>query len=57
MNNLDLARAVLEWWKDAQYWESYPGRNMFDDDPEFVQIAERIVEERTPEQLESDFDE
>ena len=46
MNNTDksaLAQQVLLWWEDAQYWESRSGRNMFDEEPDFVLEAMRLT--------------
>lgn len=31
-----MAESILNWWEDAQYLEAYAGRNLFDDDPDFV---------------------
>ena len=40
----ELVESVLLWWEDAQYWEDPPGRNRFDDEPEFVKKA-RVVQD------------
>tara|TARA_R110000824_G_scaffold316945_1_gene504179 strand:+ start:1551 stop:1751 length:201 start_codon:yes stop_codon:yes gene_type:complete len=38
----ELARQVLTWWEDAQYWECH-GHNIFDDEPNFVTKAKKIL--------------
>jgi hypothetical protein len=38
----ELLIQVLSWWEDAQYQEAYPGRNMYDEDPEMVLTAKAL---------------
>lgn len=39
----ELAKLILDWWEEAQYWEAFPGRNQFDEDPQFVVRAKEIL--------------
>lgn len=39
---VNLALLVLKWWQDAQYWD-YNGRNVFDDDEDFVVAAKAVL--------------
>lgn len=45
MSRYELAIRILTWWKDAQYFEDYPGHNLFNDDPDFVVEAKKICGE------------
>ena len=44
---MDIAKHVkdiLDWWEDEQYAESHPGRNRYDEDPDFVVSAKALKE-------------
>ena len=40
---LVLATSVTDWWETAQYDEAYPGRNLYDSNPEMVQLAASVL--------------
>lgn len=45
--NLKLANAVMAWWKNHEfdvYQTEDDEYNVFDDEPEFVTIARKIIE-------------
>lgn len=37
--DLHYADLILDWWAQAELWESQPGKNMFDNEPAFVTQA------------------
>lgn len=44
----DLSKRILLWWETAQYW-CHGDRNVFDEAPDFVKQAARILGQKEPQ--------
>ena len=39
----EIAKKILMWWKYEQFEEAYPGRNKYDEEPDFVKLAMQVL--------------